>query len=62
MNFNCIIPSCNYKRNNIEEDEFLKHLKEEHQNEMREISIKENMTIEMAEMITTSNSKTFINY
>ncbi|MFB5621002.1 MAG: hypothetical protein ACE5RC_07740 [Nitrosopumilus sp.] len=62
MNFNCIIPSCNYKRNNIEEGEFLKHLKEEHHNEMKDISIKENMTIEMAEMITTSNSKTFVNY
>ncbi|MGH1567080.1 MAG: hypothetical protein ACRBB5_06660 [Nitrosopumilus sp.] len=61
MNFNCIFPSCNYKRNDIEEKEFLKHLKEEHNNEMSDISKKENMSIKMAEMITISNSKVFIN-
>ena len=26
MNFNCVFPSCNYKRNDIEEEEFLIHL------------------------------------
>ncbi|MDH3204802.1 MAG: hypothetical protein OEL81_09025 [Nitrosopumilus sp.] len=61
MNFNCVFPSCNYKRNDIEEKEFLKHLKEEHHNEMSDISKKENMSIKMAEMITISNSKVFIN-
>jgi len=61
MNFNCVFPSCNYKRNDIEEEEFLKHLKEEHHNEMLNISKKENIPIKMAEMMTVSNSKVFIN-
>jgi len=61
LNFNCVFPSCNYKRNDIEEEEFLKHLKEEHHNEMQDISKKENILIKMAEMITVSNSKVFIN-
>ena len=61
MNFNCAFSSCNYKRNDIEEEEFLIHLKEEHRNEMLEISKKENIQIKMAEMITVSNSKVFIN-
>ena len=61
LNFNCIFPSCDYKRNNIEEEEFLKHLKEEHCNEMQKISKKENILVKTAEMITISNSKVFIN-
>ena len=61
MNFNCIFTSCNYKRNNTEEEEFLKHLREEHHNEILDISKKENISIKMAEMIATSNSKVFIN-
>ena len=61
MNFNCVFPTCNYKRNNIEEEEFLKHLKETHHNELLDISKKENIPITMAEMITISNSKVFIN-
>ena len=61
MNFNCVFPSCNYKRNDIEEEEFLKHLKEEHYNEMADISKKENIPIKMVEMMTVSNSKVFIN-
>ena len=61
MNFKCVFPSCNYKRSDIEEDEFLKHLKEEHHNEMLDISKKENIPIKMVEMITISNSKVFIN-
>ena len=61
MNFNCVFPDCKYKSNDIEEEEFLKHLKEEHHNEMQEISKKENIPIKMTEMITISNSKVFIN-
>lgn len=61
MNFNCVFPFYNYKRNDIEEKEFLKHLKEEHHNEMLNISKKENIPIKMAEMMTVSNSKVFIN-
>jgi len=61
LNFNCVFPSCNYKRNDIEEDDFLKHLKDEHRDEMKEISEKENIPIKMAEMMTISNSKVFIN-
>ncbi|QLH03063.1 hypothetical protein C5F47_05630 [Nitrosopumilus cobalaminigenes] len=61
MNFNCIFPSCNYKRNDIEEEEFQKHLEEEHGNEIKDISEKESIPIKMAEMMTISNSKVFIN-
>jgi hypothetical protein len=61
LNFNCVFPSCDYKRNDIEEEEFLKHLKDEHSNEMSEISEKENIPIKMVEMMTVSNSKVFIN-
>jgi hypothetical protein len=56
-----VFPSCSYKSNGIEEEEFLNHLKEEHHAEMLDISKKENMPIKMAEMITVSNSKVFIN-
>ena len=61
MNFNCVFPSCNYKQNDIKEEEFLEHLKAVHQNELLEISQKENMPLNMIEMITISNSKVFIN-
>ncbi|MFZ8922315.1 MAG: hypothetical protein ACO2Y5_01365 [Nitrosopumilaceae archaeon] len=61
MNFNCVIPSCSYKRNGIKEEDFLNHLKKEHHTEMLEISKKENMSINMIHMITISNSKVFIN-
>ena len=61
LNFNCIFPSCSFKRNDIEEKEFLKHLKEEHSNEMQDIAKKENIPIKAVEMITTSNSTVFIN-
>ena len=61
MNFNCVFPSCNYKRNGIEEKEFLDHLKDEHQPELLDIAKKEKMPISMVEMITISNSKVFIN-
>ncbi|MCA9828159.1 MAG: hypothetical protein KC444_07210 [Nitrosopumilus sp.] len=61
MNFSCVFPSCSYRRNDIEEDEFLKHLKEEHHDEMLEISKKECIPIRIAEMMASSNSKMFIN-
>jgi hypothetical protein len=61
VNFNCVFPSCNYKRNGIDEEKFLNHLKEEHHTEMLDVSTKENMPINMVEMITVSNSKVFIN-
>ena len=61
MNFNCVFSSCKYKRNDIEEEEFLKHLKEKHYKEMQDISKKENIPIQMAEMMTISNSTVFIN-
>ena len=61
MNFNCIFTTCNFKQNNIEESEFLKHLQDEHTKEIIEISKKENMSIEAVEMITISNSRVFIN-
>ncbi|RMW39007.1 MAG: hypothetical protein EA447_02095 [Nitrosopumilus sp.] len=61
MNFNCVFPECNFKENNIEEDEFLKHLREKHHSELVSISEKEEIPINMAEMITVSNSKVFIN-
>jgi hypothetical protein len=61
VNFNCVFSSCNYKRNGINEEDFLNHLKEEHHAEMLDVSKKENMPINMVEMITVSNSKVFIN-
>ena len=61
MNFNCVFTSCNFKRNNVEEEEFLKHLNGEHVNEILEISKKENIPIKMAEMIAVTNSTVFIN-
>ncbi len=61
MNFNCIFTSCDFKHNNIEEKEFLKHLDEKHQTEILEISKKEKISINMVKTITTSNSKVFIN-
>ena len=61
LNFNCIFTTCNYKQNNIEESEFLKHLQDEHTKEIIDISKKENMSIKAIEMITISNSTVFIN-
>ena len=61
MNFLCVFQDCNYKRTDIEEDEFVKHLKEKHYNEILDISKKENIPIKMIEMMTMSNSKIFIN-
>ena len=60
MNFNCIFPNCNFKENNIEED-FIRHLNENHQQEMLEISQKEDMPINAVVMITVSNSRVFMN-
>ena len=61
LNINCIFLSCDFKRNNIEETDFLKHLSEKHSDEILEISKKENMSIKAVEMITVSNSTVFIN-
>ena len=61
LNFNCVFPSCDFKCNNVEEIEFLKHLKEKHSEELLKISKKENMSVKAVEMITTSNSSVFIN-
>ena len=61
MNFNCVFPECDFKQNNIDEEVFLKHLREYHQGELAGIAKKEEIPIEMAEMITVSNSKVFIN-
>ena len=61
MNFNCVFSECNFKQNNIKEEEFLKHLREKHQEELSYVARKEEIPIEMAEMITISNSKVFIN-
>ena len=61
LNFNCIFPQCNFKRNNIKEEEFSKHLNDEHHDEILEISKKENLPIKIAEMMAVSNSKVFIN-
>ena len=38
MNFNCVYPSCDFKKNDIEEEEFLKHLNDVHHDEMKEIA------------------------
>ena len=61
LNINCIFSSCDFKQNNIEEKEFLKHLSEQHSDEILKISKKENISIKAVEMITISNSTVFIN-
>ena len=61
MNFNCVFPTCNFKRNDIKEEEFLNHLTKQHHAEMLDISKKENIPINMVEMIKVANSKVFIN-
>jgi len=61
LNINCIFSSCDFKQNNIEEKEFLKHLRDEHFDEILKISKKENMSIKAVEMLTVSNSTVFIN-
>jgi DeoR/GlpR family transcriptional regulator of sugar metabolism len=61
LNINCIFSSCDFKQNNIEEKDFLKHLSETHSNEILEISKKENISNKAVQMITISNSTVFIN-
>jgi len=61
LNFNCVYPSCDFKKNDIEEVEFLKHLKDVHHDEMVKASERESIPITMVEMISVSNSKVFIN-
>jgi hypothetical protein len=61
LNINCIFLSCNFKQNNIEEKDFLKHLSEKHSEQILAISKKENISIKAVEMITVSNSTVFIN-
>lgn len=56
-----MFPDCDYKEDNIKEEEFLNHLREDHHNELLSISEKEKIPISIAEMITVSNSKVFIN-
>ena len=48
-------------KNDIEEEEFLKHLNDVHHDEMVEVSERESIPIKMVEMISVSNSKVFIN-
>jgi len=45
-----VFPLCHFKCNNVEEIEFLKHLKEEHSDELLKISKKENMSIKAVEI------------
>ena len=61
MNFNCVFQSCDFKINDIGEEEFLKHLNDIHHDEMVEVSERESIPIKMVEMISVSNSKVFIN-
>ena len=61
MNFNCVFPTCDFKKNDIEEEEFLKHLKDVHREEIVEVSERESIPVTMVEMISVSNSKVFIN-
>ena len=61
MNFNCVFSNCDYKKNNITEDEFLIHLREKHGSELESVSKKENIPVSVAEMMSISNSKVFMN-
>ena len=48
-------------KNDIEEEEFLKHLNDTHHDDMVEVSERESIPIKMVEMISVSNSTVFIN-
>jgi len=61
LNFNCVFEGCTFKADNVEEEQFLKHLNEKHHDELLDISNKENIPLDTVEMITVSNSKVFIN-
>jgi hypothetical protein len=52
---------CGFKKNNIEESEFVTHLREKHGKDLELVAKKENIPVSMAEMISVSNSKVFIN-
>jgi hypothetical protein len=60
MNFNCVF-DCGFKKNNITEDEFLIHLREKHGSELDIVAKREEIPVSMAEMMSVSNSKVFIN-
>ena len=61
MNFNCVFSSCDYKKNDITEEEFVQHLKEKHQDEIEQTAKKENIPVKMIEMMSVSNSRVFLN-
>lgn len=61
MNFKCVFSSCDYKQNDIEEEDFLVHLREVHDKEILETSKKEGLPIGIIEMMSVANSKVFIN-
>ena len=52
MNFFCIFTSCDFKRNNIEEEEFRKHLNEQHADEI--------LVMEKGEIIERGNHSELI--
>lgn len=56
-----MFPDCDYKKNNILESEFVIHLSDKHSGELKTVSAKENIPIDMVRMMTISNSKVFIN-
>jgi len=56
-----VFPDCDYKKNNILESEFVIHLSDKHSGELKTVSAKENIPIDMVRMMTISNSKVFIN-
>ena len=61
MNFNCVFPSCDFKENDITEEDFLNHLREKHHNEISAVAKNEGMPVKMIEMMSVSNSRVFIN-
>ncbi|AFS80245.1 hypothetical protein NKOR_01695 [Candidatus Nitrosopumilus koreensis AR1] len=61
MNFNCVFSKCDYKQNNITEQEFLEHLENTHHKELQDTAEKENLPLDTVTMMTVSNSKVFIN-
>ena len=52
---------CGFKKNNIAESEFVIHLKEKHGKELEIVAKREDIPVSMAEMMSVSNSKVFIN-
>ena len=61
LNYRCVFPNCGFTLNDADEKDFFEHLDNKHLDEVKNISPKESIPINMAMMIAASNSSVFIN-